>query len=50
MNNPDRVHKGIRVSLYFRLLTDQDIQGLIVACQEELELRSQEHMGAEENV
>lgn len=39
--NPDRKFLGTRVRLYFKLLTDEDIQDLITACEEELELRSQ---------
>lgn len=42
MENPNRKFVGKRAALYFKHLTDQDIQDLIIACQQELELRSQE--------
>jgi hypothetical protein len=46
-NNPDRKFTSDRIGLYFKYLSDQDIQEVVVACQEELELRSQEHMTSE---
>lgn len=42
--NPDRTFKSMNVGIYFGYLTDEEIQNMILACQEELELRSQEHM------
>jgi hypothetical protein len=39
--HPNRIYKSKHLGIYFAYLTDQDIQDLITACEEELELRSQ---------
>lgn len=46
--NKARVYKGPRAALYFAYFTDKELQDIIVACQQELELRSQESMVVEE--
>lgn len=39
-----RTYKSQNVGIYFAYLSDADIQKLIDACEEELELRSQEEI------
>jgi hypothetical protein len=41
--NPYRIFVGNQVRIYFEKLTDMDIQQIIEACEQELELRSQDN-------